>query len=430
MKTTLPYERTVLANGVRVIFVPMPLAKSVTVSIMVGTGSRYETDQNAGVSHFLEHLVFKGTKNRPTQREISLAIEGMGGIINAWTDCEMTAFWTKVLPSHFADSFDVLADIFLNPLFREKDVEGERGVILEEKKRSEDIPEERIFEVFLETLYGKQPLGRRIIGREEFLKKATNKDLISYRKKNYKAGGIAVVVAGNISQMGGEKKALESVDRYFNGLTKGERMPYARIKEDQRKPVFKLLQKKTEQAHLCLGFRIFNNSHPDHYKMAVLNSVLGRGMSSRFFEEIRRKRGLCYHISSSDDYFMDTGIWNVYAGLNTAKIEEAIKAILVEINKVKEEKVPQQELNFAKEKIKGPFLFSMESTNAVVDFYGRQELLYPEIETPEEVIAKIDKVTAGDVLDLARNYFTNERLNLSIIGPFKGESRFEKVLKI
>lgn len=426
-KTRFPYTITTFEDGLRVIHTHMPQAASVTMQVYFGAGSRYEEDRIAGISHFLEHMAFKGTKNRPTAKEISLAIEGMGGILNAWTSEETTAYWCKLPAVHFVQGFEVLSDMLLNSTFPEAEVKREAQVILEEMAREEDSPDQRVFEVFTGLMYPHQALGRRVIGSKETVLGITRDDLFEYIESLYGPQNAVVSIAGPMS----EKEVIETVKRYLK-LPKRElkRQWQPRIEDTPKTAKVALYEKDTEQVHMLLGINTFSRDDERAPIMSVLNTILGYGMSSRLFVNVRERKGLAYSVGSGNEYFHDAGLWFCYGGIKREKIDLAIEAILEELAHIRDKKVDDKELFDAKEKVRGRFVVGLETTNALADYYGKQVLLEKEIDTPEKWLKKIDAVTPEDVQKIAKLLFMTENLNLAMIGSYTDAGRFEKLLKV
>lgn len=425
----MKYSKVVLPNGLRVITVPMPSLESATLAVWGGVGSRYEQDKIAGLSHFLEHMVFKGSQKRPSAKAISEAVDAIGGEFNAGTTKEWTNFYIKARYENLETAFDVLSDMVLNPLLKEEDIQREKGVILEEMAMYEDTPMVNIGDVFEGLMFGKTPLGRDTIGFKDVIKKAKRNDFLLYRKKYYYPENLVLTISGGIN----EKKALDMASKYFGALSAVKssktKKDYKKFDGKQAQPQFKLKTKKVEQAHFILGFLGKPKGNPDRYIEGVLASILGGGMSSRLFTEVREKRGLAYSVRTSNDYFLDTGYIGTYAGVDLKKIGEAIKVTLEEHYKMaSQSKLSPKELKKAKEYLKGHLALALEDTKAVATFFGDQEVLLGKIDTPEEVFKGIDKVTIEDVSRVAKELFRKERLNLAIIGPYNNEAKFEKLI--
>jgi predicted Zn-dependent peptidase len=424
----MEYKLSKLSNGLRVVTVALPNLESVTVTIWVGVGSRAEGDKIAGISHFLEHMVFKGSKKRPNAKAIAEAVDAIGGEFNAATGKEWTNFYIKARSANLDLAFDVLSDMVLNPLLKEEEIEREKGVIVEEMAMYEDTPIMKVGDVFEQLIFSKDTLGRDIIGTERSVRGLKKQDFIGYREQHYYTDNIVVSVAGGIE----DKDVLVLAQKYFGSL------PRAGIQEErsynfvsvQKSPQVLLKTKKNEQAHLILGFLAGKRGSKDRFTEIVLSAILGRGMSSRLFTEVRERRGLAYSVRTSIDNFYDTGEFATYAGVDVSKAKEAIKVMLEEHYKLASEKkgISPEELKKAKEYIKGHLALSLEDTKEINNLFGESELMLGKIETPEVIFEGIDKVGREDVVSLAKRLFVPERLNLAIIGPFKDRSQFEKII--
>ncbi len=417
------YQRTVLDNGLRVVSSTMPHTRSASISLFVGAGSRYETDEVAGVSHFLEHMLFKGTERRPTAREISEAIEGVGGVTNAGTDKELTVYWAKVGDQHFDLAFDVLADCLRHSIFDPTEIEKERAVILEELAMTEDSPADLAGLLIDEVLWPNQPLGRDIGGSKASVSAITRDQMLDYLARQYAPHNVVVAVAGNVSHERVVAAAQQHLGDWQPHPTGG--WPPANDLCNGRRVGVRY--KKTEQAHLCLAVPGLPAEHPDRYTLDVFNTVLGEGMSSRLFLEIRERLSLAYDVHSYVSHFQDTGAVVVAAGVDPSKVDRAIEAILRELGRVGEP-VPERELAKAREFMKGRLQLRMEDTRAVSSWLGGQELLRGEILTVDEVLARIDAVTPDDLRRVASALFDPAKYALAVVGPFKSDTRFRKLL--
>ena len=405
---------------------PMESVKSVTALILLGAGSRYEAKNINGISHFLEHMFFKGTKKRPTAVEISSLIDGIGGEFNAFTGEETVGYYVKAAADHLELILDVLSDMLTNSLFAKEEIERERGVIIEELNLYEDTPTRKIFDVYKQLLYGDQPLGWDIGGRKEVIAKLQREDFIKYMQARYKPNNMVVAIAGNLDL----KKGENLVEKYFSSLKKEDFPKYRPVSENQAKPAIKVQYKKTDQAHLILGVRTFPLTHPDRFKLDVLNVILGAGMSSRLFINVRERQGLAYYIRSANDHYLDCGTLMASAGVDLKRIDQAVKVILAEFLKMAEKRVVDRELVKAKEYVRGKLVLEFEDTRSVAARYGVDELLENKIYTDEQIMTEIAKVTINDILAVAKTIFQPKRLNLAVIGPFKDEERFQKLLKV
>lgn len=420
------YQRFVLDNGVRVFINELPHTRSVTLAIYVGVGSRYEDTPIGGISHFIEHMLFKGTEKRPTAREIAVAIEGVGGAFNASTGHEMTNYWVKVSYQHFETALDVLGDMLRRSLFMPEEIEKERRVIIEEINQTFDTPDELLFYDLDELMWQPHPLGRDIAGTPESVAALTRTQMCEHLAQYYHADNIVVSVAGLIQA----DAVLPKIKEALHDFRPAPRNQYVTFRNGQKAPRWHIRHKKTEQAHVALTTWAYPRLHPDRYSVSVLNTILGEGMSSRLFQEIRENRGLAYSVSSFGGAHEDCGYLGSYAGVEPKKAAATVEAMLNEWVRIRDEEVPGEELAKAKELIKGHLLLSMEDTHSIAGWYGRQEILGDEILTVDDVTAAIDAVTAQDVQRVAKDLFRTEWMNLAVVGPFKNESRFVRTLKL
>jgi predicted Zn-dependent peptidase len=422
----MDYKISRLPNGLRVVTSILPNLESATLTIWVKAGSRLETDRIAGISHFLEHMVFKGSQSRPSAREIAEAVDAIGGEFNAATSKEWTNFYIKARSANLPLAFDVLADMVLNPVLKAEEVEREKGVILEEMAMYEDTPIYKIGDVFEELTFSGSTLGRDIIGLKESIKSLSRNDFISYREAHYYADNIVITVSGGVS----ESDVLSLSRKYFSNLEKGKSKVKYNYNHRQKSPRVKLKKKANEQAHLILGFVGYPRGHQNRFTEAVLSCLLGGGMSSRLFTEIRERRGLAYSVKTSADHFVDTGEFATYAGVDVKKAHEAIKVMLDQYYGLASGQYPisQKELAKAKEFLKGHLALALEDTKEINVLFGENELMLGRIETPDEIYANIDKVSKKEVVKLAGQIFRPEGLNLAIIGPYKDSEPFEKLL--
>lgn len=422
------YKKTILKNGLRLITIPMPRVDSVTVILMIGAGSRYETAENNGISHFLEHIVFKGTKKRPSALAISSEIESIGADFNAATGKEQTFFYVKSSSSHLNLSLDVVSDIVCNPLLDRSDIEREKGVILEEINMYEDLPMTRVHEYFNELLFPSSPLGWPVLGNKETIQKITKENFISYRSNLYGPKNMVLVIAGGVTAQKAQNSAQEYLEDF---VCQGENHQKPSEKFIQSRPGLLLKSKKTDQTHLVLGVRGNPLGHTDRYAESILGTILGSGMSSRLFVQIREKRGLAYYIRAEVEHFLDNGYLAASAGIETRRVEEAIKVILLEFEKMKNAQgISKKEMERAKEFVKGRMILELEDSRNFAALYGTQELMEDKIKTVKEILEEIDKVTKEDVARVAGEFFVEDRLNLAIIGPFEDKEKFAKLLKL
>jgi predicted Zn-dependent peptidase len=407
------FKKTTLENSLRIIIVPQKSIQTMTVLVLVGTGSKYERKKEKGISHFLEHMYFKGTKKRPSSLEIAETLDKVGGIYNAFTSQEYTGYFAKVSKEHFDLALDWVSDIFLNSTLPEKEIEKERGVIIEEINMRKDHPTEYVQVLWQKLLYGDQPAGWDVAGEVETVSKISRKDLIEYREDQYLAKNTIVCLAGNFN----EKLGVKKVKKYFSKIKIGKSREKPRVKEEQEKPEILFERRETDQTHICLGVRGFNLFDQRRYAQEILALILGGMMSSRLFEKIRTKLGIAYYIETDVFSDPDTGYLVTRAGLNNEKLKEGILEILREYRKIKREGVSKSELKKAKDCLKGKMNILLESSDAKASFFATQEILEKKILTPEQIFKKIDKVSQYDILKLAREIFRPEKLNLALIGP-------------
>ena len=421
---TLSYKKTTLPNGLRILTAPMPHTYSVSVGIYVGTGSRYERKEEAGLSHFVEHLCFKGSAKRPTAREISEAIDGVGGFLNGGTDRELTVYYGKVAAPHFALALDVLADMVSAPLFQPEEMEKERKVILEELAMVADNPSQMADLLLDEALWPDQPLGWDVAGSEASVQAITREMTLEYLCRQYVPNNLVVAVAGNVEPA----QVEDLVASYWGDRPAGS--PSAWFPAvDGHGPTCAVRYKKTEQAHVCLGVRGVSMHHPDRHALGLLSVILGEGMSSRLFLELRERRGLAYDVNSYVSNFLDTGAFSVYAGVDPTKTVEAVKAVLEELARLRDG-VSDEELLKAKELSKGRLLLRLEDTRAVASWLGGQELLLDRVYSVDEAVAFLEAVTADDLRRVASDLLVTDQLYLALVGPFRSEKRFASLLRL
>lgn len=421
------YQKTTLDNGLRLITSTMPHTRSVCIGLFIGTGSRYESDAEAGTSHFIEHLLFKGSEKRPTPGEISAAIEGVGGILNGGTDKELTVYWCKIAQDHFPLALDVLTDMLLHPRFDPQELTKERQVIIEEINMCKDSPSQEANMLIDGLLWPGHPLGRDIAGSKETVAAITREAMLDYLDRQYQPDNTVVAIAGNIRH----QKAVNSVSRVMDSWA--SRKPRTGYSAYQPAPApaqqVKIEKRDIEQAHLCLALPGLPLLHPQRFKLDLLNVILGQGMSSRLFTEIRDRLGLAYSIHSYAEHFLDSGSLTIYAGVDTKNLATAIKAILEQLNQLKET-VPEAELSRARELSRGRLLLRMEDSHNVAGWLGGQEALTKRILTTEEVTAIIDAVTAEELEQLARELIEGKSLRLAVVGPVAEDEPLEELLRL
>jgi len=382
-------------------------------------------DAQAGVSHFIEHLCFRGTPKRATASEISTAIEGVGGILNGGTDKELTIYWSKVAQPHFSLALDVLVDMLLNSKFDPADIERERQIIIEEINMSKDSPPQRVNMLIDELLWPGHPLGRDIAGSKESMAAITQAMISDYLRGQYLPDNTVVTIAGNIQHQEAVTAVSQAIAGWTGQQSRSGYLPY----EEQPNPRLRVEKKDTEQAHLCLALPGLPLLHPKRFTLDLLNVVLGEGMSSRLFTEIRDKLGLAYSIHSYVDHFFDSGSMTIYAGLEPKNLSLGIKAILEQLAQLKEP-VPESELTKAKELAKGRMLLRMEDTRSVAGWMGGQETLTGRILTVDDVVSIIDAVTVLELKQMAEELLLGDRLRLAVVGPIDSDESLEELLKL
>ena len=419
------FTKKVLKNGLRVITAPMKDNPTVTVLVLVEAGSKYEDKKVNGISHFLEHMCFKGTIKRPTAVDISKELDALGSQYNAFTAQEYTGYYAKSDARHFSQIFDVVSDIYLNSTFPEKEMQREKGVIIEEINMYEDIPQKHAQELMMKLLYGDQPAGRNIAGEKKNILRMKRDDFVNYKSRHYLPEATVLVVTGQITT----KQVMSQVNKTFGSVKRGHKIGKVKIKEIQKKPEVLINFKKTDQTHFILGVRSYDLFSSQNAVLSVLGGVLGGGMSSRLFQKLREELGVCYYVRAYNDPYTDHGFFQISAGVDNKRINEVIQAVLIECQKLKDFKVNEEELNKVKECLIGNLKLSLELSDDIANFYGGQELLKRKIEKAEEKIKKIRQVTADQIQSLAKNIFRNNKLNLALIGPFRGKTKFSKILK-
>ena len=419
------YQKSTLDNGLRILTSTMPYTRSVSISFFLGAGSRYEKDPQAGVSHFIEHLCFRGTARRPTAKDISTAIEGVGGILNGGTDKELTVYWCKVATPHLGTALDVLVDMLINSRFAPDDIEKERQVIIEEINMSNDSPSQRVGVLIDEALWPDHPLGRDIASSRDSVSKISRELMLTYLNDHYLPGNTVVAAAGDIQHEAMVALISQALGKWTGRQSKSRYLAY----KEKHFPRLRIEKRDLEQVHLCLALPGLSLLHPKRFAVDLLNVILGDGMSSRLFTNIRDKLGLAYNISSYVDHFLDTGALIIAAGVETKNLNLAIKAIIEELAHLKD-KVPETELNKAKEFSKGRLLLRMEDSRSVAGWIGGQELLTNRILTVDEVVAIIDGITAEEIKTLAEELLLGDKLRLAIVGPVSPDAPLEELLKL
>jgi len=421
----MKFSKKVLRNGLRVITVPMKDNPTVTVLALVEAGSKYEEKRVNGISHFLEHMCFKGTTKRPKAVDISKELDALGSQYNAFTAQEYTGYYAKSDAKHFSRIFDVVSDIYLNSTFPDAEMQKEKGVIIEEINMYEDMPQRHVQDLIMKLLYGDQPAGWNIAGEKKNILNMKRDDLVSYKKRHYLPGATVLIVAGQVT----EKKVMSEVNKIFGKVLNGKKGHKIKIKEKQKKPKVLINFKKTDQTHFILGVRSLNFFNKKNPILSVLGGILGGGMSSRLFVKLREEMGVGYYVRAFNDSYTDHGFFQISAGVDNKRIKEVICAVLEECKKLKSYEVSDEELNKVKECLIGNMKLSLESTDDIANFYGGQELLKREIKGAKDKAKEIRKVSAKQIRILAKNIFKNNKLNLALIGPFKEKAKFLKILK-
>ncbi len=421
------FEKITLDNGLRVILAPMAGFKSASAIVLFGAGSRYETKKTVGLSHFLEHMFFKGTKKRPTAIQVATEIDAMGGVNNAFTSKEHTGYFIKAASTHIEHILEILSDMLHNSLFKAEEFERERNVILQELHMRHDDPKIRVLDLVEEVVLGvDQPLGWDTGGYPKIIAKQTRDQMISYVNERYFPNNMVLVVAGSYER----DAVLEAIKKYY-GQTKEKKvtnfLPYV---DRQTKLQIEVDKRKIRQAAVAVAFKGLSRFDDDRYALDVMTAILGGGMSSRMFDEVREKRGLAYYVRTGCEYYHDAGVFVTYSGIDLPKVEEALKVIVHEYARIRDERVGEKELSKSKESIKGQMALGFEDSLNVAQFYGFGELLENRIDTFEEEIANIDKVTVADIARVAKRIIRRDKMSLAVVGPFKEKSEFEKLLKL
>lgn len=418
------YQRTVLPNGVRILTSAMPTARSVSVSVYIGAGSRYERDEEAGLSHFLEHLLFKGTAKRPSAKEVAEAIDGVGGVMNGGTDRELTVYYAKVARPHMDLALDVLVDLVRHPLLDPAEFEKERQVVLEELAMVADSPQQLTDLLLDSLLWPNQALGRDVAGTPDSVSGLTGEMAVEYMGRQYVAANAVVAVAGDVEH-GEVVDALQASLVDWEGGSPSAWFPVS----DGSSCRCGLRYKATEQAHMNIAVPGLYLNHPDRYALSFLSIILGEGMSSRLFLELRERRGLVYDVHSYISQFLDAGAFTVYAGADPQKAVETLDVVMAEIARLRDDGATAEELTKVRELSKGRLLLRMEDTRAVSGWLGGQELLLGEVRDVEKAVAEMEAVTLQDLSRVAGELLRDERFHLAVVGPFRSDKRFASLLR-
>lgn len=418
------YKLSALKNGLTVVTMDLPHLESVTTMVAVGAGSRYETRPTNGISHFLEHMFFKGSRKYPSAEQIATLVDSVGAINNAATDKEATFYWIKSAAKHVELASDILSSMVKESLLAEEEIEREKGVIIEEIRMYHDNPQAHVWDLYERLQFGDQPIGWWVGGDEETIVKLTRQQVVNYMGSLYSPKNMVLVYVGNLP-----KNTDGLAERYFSDLPQQKSSAYKQYRAvKQTKPKIDLFYKKTDQVNLVLGVESYDRYSPKRHAAKLLTTILGSGMSSRLFIQVRERRGLAYHVAAILNPYKDTGFLAVYGGFKLEKIEEAIEVIKAELLRIAMEKVGDEELKKAKEIERGRLALKSESTNFLAEYLGINFILDREIETFEEYLKKIDAVTAEEIQEVAKELLQSNRLNLQMISPLKDPTPFEKIL--
>ncbi|MCD6109487.1 insulinase family protein [bacterium] len=418
------HKKHTLDSGLRIITEKLESTKAVTVLVLAGAGSRYETKDINGISHFLEHMFFKGAKKYKNTKEVSETIDSIGGEFNAFTGKEYAGYYVKVASDHLETAMDVLADMLVHARFDPKEIDKERGVILEEYHMYQDTPMYQIGWDFERLMFGDQPLGWDQIGLPAFIKSVKQKQFRDYKKKLYTPDNIVLTISGDIDH----KEGKELAEKYFT-FNKGKKAyDFKSLEPLKKEERVYLHEKKTEQAHVIVGAKSHPETHTDHWTEKLLGIVLGGNMSSRMFLSVREAKGLCYYISTHSDNFIDAGIFSTGAGVQLGRIDEAITGILEEYEKIRLKKIPEEELQKAKNFMKGKMILSLEDSEQYAHLLGKYELLHNKTLSPQAIMKEIDKVTTEDIHRVAKDLLKPENMKVGVIGPYDNKERFKKLL--
>lgn len=420
----MQYSKTKLKNGLRVITVPMQDNPTVTVLVLVETGSKYEKKKNNGLSHFLEHMCFKGTVKRPNAHAIASELDGLGSQYNAFTGQEYTGYYAKSDAKHFKQIFDVVSDIYLNSTFPEAEMQKEKGVIVEEINMYEDMPHRHVQDLFIQLLYGNQPAGWNIAGTRENVRAMTRKDFIDYKHAHYVPKATTVIVAGKVK----EAEVMREVGRVFGALKPKPKTSKLKVVEKQNKPAVLVKYKKTDQTHIVIGVRTYNVYHKSNAILSVLGAILAGGMSSRLFIKLREEMGVAYYVRAYDNTFTDHGFLEISAGVTNDRVQEVMQEILGECHRLTTELVAESELTKIKEYLVGNAKLELESSDSWASYYGGQEVMRKKIKTPEESEKEIRRVTSESIRKVAKEIFTDRGLNMALIGPYEKSDVFRPIL--
>ncbi len=412
------YKKTIVNNGVRIVTNRMAAMQSAALGIWIKTGGRYESDADKGISHYLEHLLFKGSK-RYSCRKIKESIEGVGGSLNGFTSEELTCFLAKLPGRHLYTALDILADMVLNPLLSPREIDKDRTVILEEIKMYKDLPQSYVYELLDELLWPKQPLGSSVLGTAETVRAIDKHSISAYQQKHYTPLNIVVSAAGAVTHA----ELVKRVEKIFSGLEAGGKNTFLEVKETQSAPQLNILHKETEQTHLALGFHAFKRDHPLKHALGLLHVVLGANMSSRLFNELREKRGLAYEIGTAVKRFHDTGAFVVHAGIDNRRVQEGLHLILKELTRTAHALVGENELRRAKDFYVGQLSLALEDTLDNMLWIGESTAALDKAYSRETIVKEVRRLKRQDLREAASMIFKEQNLNLSLIGPLRGNRK-------
>jgi len=422
----MAYSKHVLKNGLRLITLPRRDAESVTVMVLVEAGSKYENEKENGISHFLEHMCFKGTTKRPKVMQISAELDALGAQYNAFTSYEYTGYYAKVAPTNVKKALEIVSDLYLNPIFNQEEIEREKGVIIEEMNMYEDLPNRKVQDDMMTLLYGDQPVGRSILGTKEIIRGVKREDFIAYRAKHYLPQSTIVVVSGSFN----ERELRRNVEKLFSRLSGGEKGKKLPVNDKQTIARIFVRTKSSDQSHVVLSFRGYPAHDKRCYSATVLASILGGTMSSRLWQTVRERLGAAYYVHADHETLSDHGVFEVVAGLDTSRITEVLTEIIKEVTKCKRSDVGADELKRSKDSLIGRLRLGLERSDDIADFYGLQEIVKGSSVTPDEYIRAIKRVSAADVRAVARDIFTTAHMNLAVIGPHENDKSFVPLMKV
>ncbi len=420
----MKYQKNILKNGLRLITVPIKNSQTITVSITANVGARYENEKNNGISHFLEHLMFKGTPNR-TNKEITLELDTLGAAYNAFTSYEATSFWIKANKKYFKKVLNTITDLYLNANFPEEEINKERGVILEEINMYEDDNQSKAQDLLRDILYPKEPMGAHILGTKNNIKNLTREDFLNYKNNYYNASSTTITISGDVNP----KEVKKIIEEKFATLEEGKVHEYKKVKKIPNKKQVINFNKKTDQTHLVLGFKTFDMYHKDAVTLKLLRGILSAGMSSRLFSKMREELGICYYCYAGAENSYDSGYLGIAAGVGNKRTEEAIKAILEILNDIKTNGVEESELNKVKKNMIGKMAMALESSDEYADYFGFQEVLHLPIKTPEQYLKEVKSVTTKDIKRVAAQIFDEKNIKLALVGPHKDKNKLMNLLK-